>query len=323
MKILITGGAGFIGSHIVDRLINTGYEVYVLDNLSTGKYDNVNPKAIFYEMDVCDSKLESIFQEQSFDYVIHQAAQIDVRYSVANPHIDARTNIMGILNILQNCDKTGVKGIIFASSGGAIYGEPKELPVVETYPKGPLSPYGVSKLTSEYYLYYYARVLGLPYFVLRYANVFGPRQNPNSEAGVVAIFGHKMLQGEIPIIFGDGEQLRDYVYVDDVARANLLALEALSREGRKLIFERAGTLDDHAFNISTGKGTSVNELFIKIKGITGFNKEAKHGPERQGELRRIFLDFNKAKKYFKWTQETNLGDGLRITMQYLRNPYFN
>lgn len=318
MKVLITGGAGFIGSHIADEFINNGYKVYIIDNLSTGKYENLNPKAKLYEMDVCDSELEKVFNKHSFDYVIHHAAQIDVRYSVANPIMDAEINIMGILNILQNCYKNDIKGVIFASSGGVVYGEPEQLPVLETFQKGPLSPYGVSKLSSEYYLHFYARVLGLPYIVLRYANVFGPRQDPNGEAGVVAIFVQKMLQKNIPVIFGDGEQLRDYVYVSDVARANLLALEFLLEQGKNFIFNQTGTLDDHAFNIGTGKGTSVNELFYKLKKITNFHEDAKYCPERIGELRKIILDSNKAMHDLKWIPQTNFETGLKTTVEYLK-----
>ncbi len=313
MRILVTGGAGFIGSHVVDALIESGHEVAVVDNLCRGKRQNLNPAARFYEMDVCDPRLEDVFREGRFDYVNHHAAQIDVRYSVADPLDDARTNILGLLNILENCRKYRVKGVVFASSGGVVYGEPAKLPVAENHPKGPLSPYGVSKLTSEFYLAYYASEMGIPYVALRYANVYGPRQDPHGEAGVVAIFGLKMLKGETPVIYGDGEQVRDYVYVGDVVRANLLALERLQKGG---ISPRAGgcAINDFAYNIGTGKGTTVNQLFGMLKELTGFSGEPEYGAERKGELRRIYLDVAKAKSELGWEPQVELWEGLRLTL---------
>jgi len=316
VKILVTGGAGFIGSNIVDALVDEGHQVVVVDNLSSGKRENLNPAARFYELDICDPMLEEVFRQEKFDYVNHHAAQIDVRHSVADPVDDARTNILGLLNILENCRKHGVKGVIFASSGGVVYGEPSKLPATEKFPKGPQSPYGVSKLTSEFYLAYYAQVMNLPYIALRYANVYGPRQDPHGEAGVVAIFGQKMLRGETPVIYGDGEQLRDYVYVGDVVRANLLALKRL-QEGGIACGTGGCAINDFAYNIGTGEGTSVNRLFTLLKEITGFAGEPEYGPERKGELRKIYLDADKAARELNWDSQVDLREGLRRTMEYL------
>ncbi|MDK2880279.1 MAG: UDP-glucose 4-epimerase [Clostridia bacterium] len=317
MRILVTGGAGFIGSHVVDGLLEAGHEVAVVDDLSTGKRENVNPEAAFFRMDVCDPELERVFREGRFDYVNHHAAQIDVRRSVADPAADARTNILGLLNVLELCRRYGVKGVVFASSGGVVYGEPRKFPVSEKHPKGPLSPYGVSKLTSEFYLAYYAEVHGLPYVALRYGNVYGPRQDPHGEAGVVAIFGLKMLEGASPVIYGDGEQLRDYVYVGDVVRANLLALRYLS-EGRAKCGSGGCAINDFAFNVGTGVGTSVNRLFALLKELTGFAGEPGYGPERPGELRRIWLDPARARAELGWEPEVELREGLRLTVEHLQ-----
>jgi len=224
MKILVTGGAGFIGSHVVDAYLELGHEVVVVDNLSSGSIENLNPKAKFYEMDIRDSDIEDLFKNEKPDVVNHHAAQMDVRKSVEDPIYDADVNIIGSLNLLQNCIKYGVKKFIFASTGGAIYGEQDYFPADEEHPTRPLSPYGVAKLTVEKYLYFYKEVHGLNYVVLRYANIYGPRQNPHGEAGVVAIFTSKMLKGEQPVINGDGFQTRDYTFVGDVVRANVLAL---------------------------------------------------------------------------------------------------
>jgi UDP-glucose 4-epimerase len=283
-----------------------------VDDLSRGKEENLNPKVQFYRMDICDSKLREVFAREGIEWVNHHAAQIDVRRSVADPKEDVRVNIDGLLNLLASCVQYRVKGIIFASSGGVIYGEPEELPVAEDYPKGPLSPYGVSKLCSEYYLYYYHRVHSLPYIALRYGNVYGPRQDPHGEAGVVAIFTGRMLGKQNPTIFGDGEQLRDYVFVEDVAEANLLAMRCLEDVSSPT------SIDDQAYNIGTGIGTSVNELFAQLKEITGFQKRASYEPQRPGELRRIFLDVSKAAKELSWRPSVSLPEGLKRTVDFFR-----
>jgi len=224
--VLITGGAGFIGSHIVDLLIDNNYKVVVVDDLSSGREENVNKKARFHKLNITDQNgLAEVFEQEKPDYVCHEAAQISVSFSVRDPLFDAQTNILGSLNLLQCCVSNQVKGIVFASSGGTIYGEPEHFPITEDYPFRPQSPYGISKVAVEHYLDFYQKNYNLPYTALRYGNVYGPRQDPYGEAGVIAIFIEKMLKGEIPTINGDGEYIRDYIYVEDVAQANLLALQ--------------------------------------------------------------------------------------------------
>ncbi len=316
MRVLVTGGAGFIGSHIVDGLLEAGHEAAVVDNLSSGRRENLNPGARFHEADICSPGLAEIFAGGNFDLVSHHAAQIDVRHSVVDPLDDARVNILGLLNVLECCRRYGVRGVVFASSGGVVYGEPSRLPAAETFPKGPLSPYGVSKLSSEFYLCYYAQGQGLPCVTLRYGNVYGPRQDPNGEAGVVAIFGERLLRGETPVVYGDGEQLRDYVFVGDVVRANLLAIQRLL--GAPCAATPGGcAINDFAYNIGTGQGTSVNELYDLLREITGFQGAATHCPERAGELRRIFLDVSKAREELGWEPQVSLREGLARTVAYL------
>ncbi len=309
--ILVTGGAGFIGSHIVDAFLERGDRVVVVDDLSGGKAENINPRATFYQLSLEDPELGEIFAREGVEWVNHHAAQIDVRLSVSDPVRDARINIQGLLHLLEHARHSGVKGVIFASSGGVVYGEPRQLPVREDHPKSPLSPYGVSKLSGEYYFYCYHRVHGLPYIALRYGNVYGPRQDPHGEAGVIAIFAEQMLSGETPIIYGDGEQLRDFVYVEDVVQANLHAFEHL-QDG----LPPPGSLDDHAYNIATGQGTSVNEIFHHLREITGFEGEAVYRAERPGELRAISLDSAKAERDLGWKPITSLPEGLRKTVEY-------
>ncbi|MFH0819965.1 MAG: NAD-dependent epimerase/dehydratase family protein [bacterium] len=302
-KILITGGAGFIGSHLVDAFIKRGYKVVVVDNLSTGRKKNFDPKAKFYKMDIQDKKLSGIFRREKFDFVSHHAAQIDVRLSVADPLFDARVNILGSLNLLECCRRNKVKKIIFASSGGAMYGDTEVIPTPEDYPAKPCSPYGIAKVTVEHYLYYYKIEFGLPYVCLRYSNVYGPRQNSKGEAGVVAIFADKMLNEVQPVINGAGKQTRDYVYVGDVVRANLLALE------KKVEGE---------FNVATTKETSVNELFAKMVKILNRPFKETHGPAKSGEQKRSCLSYEKIKKILLWQPAVGLDEGLELTIKWFK-----
>jgi len=313
-KVLVTGGAGFIGSHVVDGYLRQGWKVVVVDNLSSGKKENLNEKAKFYQMDIADKRLDKIFAEEKFNLVNHHAAQIDVRVSVKKPMFDAEVNILGTLNLLNNCIKHGVSNFIFISSGGVVYGEPTELPVDEHYPKNPLSPYGVSKHTIEHYLHYYRKTYGLDYLSLRYGNVYGPRQDPYGEAGVIAIFTQQMLRGKRPKIFGDGEQLRDYIHVSQVVNINLLA----SHEIKSLNERKPGSPDDLAYNVGTGKGSSVNFLYQLLAEITGFKVQPINAPERKGEIRRIFLNTDKAKKELDWQPQLALREGLEKTVDWFR-----
>ena len=304
MRILVTGGAGFIASHIVDRYIELGHTVSVVDDLSTGSRENLNLEATFYEVDIRDSDaLDAVFKREKPDVVNHHAAQIDVRRSTRDPVFDAEVNIVGSINILEAMVRNGVKRIIYASTGGAIYGEPEWLPVTEEHPARPISQYGISKHTVEHYLYLYSCNYGLEYVSLRYPNLYGPRQNPRGEAGVVSIFTALMLKGVTPTIYGDGEQLRDYVYVDDVVDANVVALERGS---------------NISVNIGTGVGVSVNRIFAELAEITGFGGEAEYKPARKGEVKRIYLDPTRARELLGWSAKTSLRDGLRLTVEYLK-----
>lgn len=302
LNILVTGGAGFIASHIVDAFIENGHNVTIIDNLTTGREENINQKAKFYKLDIRDD-LSKIFEEGKFDVVNHHAAQIDVRRSVIDPIYDAGVNIIGTLNLLQNAVKYGVKKFMFASTGGAVYGEQDYFPADENHKQQPLSPYGISKLAVEKYLYFYKEVHGLRYTILRYANIYGPRQNPLGEAGVVCIFLDKILAGEQPIINGSGEQTRDYVYVKDVVKANLLTLNEEESE---------------IYNVGTGIETSVNELFRLIN--QNFNNSIKevHGPAKPGEQMRSVITSEKLFKKFGWKPSTRLENGLKETIDYYK-----
>lgn len=307
MNILVTGGAGFIASHIVDAFIEADHNVVIIDNLTTGREENINPKAKFYKADIRDD-LSKIFEEHKFDVVNHHAAQIDVRRSVTDPIYDAQVNILGTLNLLQNSIKYGVKKFMFASTGGAVYGEQDYFPADEAHKQQPLSPYGISKLAVEKYLYFYKEVHKLNYTILRYANIYGPRQNPLGEAGVVCIFLDKILAGGQPIINGSGEQTRDYVYVKDVVKANLLTLNEEESE---------------IYNVGTGIETSVNELFRLIN--ENFNNQIKevHGPAKPGEQMRSVITSEKLYKKFGWKPNTLLRDGLRETIDYYKSIAVN
>ncbi len=305
MKILVTGGAGFIGSHIVDAYLDLGHSVSVVDNLSTGKRENVNPRASLFQVDLRNlDEVKKVFSAASFDLVNHHAAQMDVRKSVDDPAFDASVNIVGLLNLLECSVKSGVSRFVFASSGGAIYGEQDYFPADELHPTRPISPYGVAKLASEQYLYYYQTVYGLQFASLRYANVYGPRQNPEGEAGVVAIFTGKMLSDGNPLINGDGKQTRDYVYVGDVVAANVLALDVKASA---------------VFNVGTGKETDVNQLFHHLRNAIGAKCVERHGPAKKGEQLRSVLSHAKISKSLNWSPRVSLEEGLKLTARYFQN----
>ncbi|MCI0527619.1 MAG: NAD-dependent epimerase/dehydratase family protein, partial [Nitrospira sp.] len=308
MKILVTGGAGFIGSHVVDAFLSGGHDVVVVDNFSTGKPQNLNPRAKFYQLDIRSEEVYRVFKDERPDIVDHHAAQIDVRKSVSDPTYDAHVNIIGTINILQAAVKSGVQKVIFASTGGAIYGEQEKFPAPENHPTNPLSPYGIGKLAGEKYLYFYYTTCGLKYVALRYANVYGPRQDPYGEAGVVAIFTQKLLKGEQPVINGDGEQTRDFVFVGDVAQANLLALST----------EVVGS-----YNIGTGYEVSVNQLFDElVKAVSKIRPNIRvakaYGPAKEGEQRRSVLDASRAKEVLGWTPQVKLEAGLEQTVAFFK-----
>jgi len=303
-KILVTGGAGFIGSHVVDLFLAKGYEVVVLDNLSTGSLSNLDPRARFYEIDIRDPEVRDIFAAERPDYVSHHAAQADVRLSVTQPVFDAAVNIQGSLNLLECAREFEVKHFVFISSGGAVYGEPERLPCAEDHPVNPICPYGASKHAVEHYLYMYHANYGLKYTVLRYANVYGPRQNPHGEAGVVAIFTGKMLAGEPATVYGDGEQTRDFIYVGDCAHANYLAVTVDHQSG--------------IYNLGWGRPTSINEIFFALAKATGYSQPIQQAPAKVGETRHIYLDASKAARELGWTPTLTLEEGLEQTVAHLR-----
>lgn len=302
-RVLVTGGAGFIASHISDRYISEGYDVAIVDDLSSGKAENLNPKARFYKIDIRDKGISDVFEKERPDIINHHAAQMDVRRSVFDPAFDADVNILGMLNLLQNSVQYGVKKFVFASSGGTIYGEQEVFPALESHPTNPLCPYGISKLAGEKYLFYYKEVYGLNYVALRYGNVYGPRQSPHGEAGVVAIFTTKLLKGEQPVINGDGKQTRDYVFVKDITDANWQAT----------VRNFCGPV-----NIGTGKETDVNEIFTKLVNLTESGTKEVHGLPKAGEQRRVLLDVNKARKVLGWKAKMSLDEGLRETVDYFQ-----
>ena len=309
-KVLVTGGAGFIGSHVVDAYLERGDRVWVVDDLSSGCLANVNPKAEFAEMGIEDPAVRDLIRDVGFDLVSLHAAQIDVRSSVVDPERDAAINVLGMLNVLEGARETGTRRIVYVSSGGVVYGEPEEIPTRECAPKLPLSPYGVTKLSGEYYLQYYRAVHGLEYVALRYANVFGPRQDPHGEAGVVAIFCERLQSGEELTIFGDGEQTRDYVYVRDVVSANLLASE--------MVLRPEPNIDAVAFNVGTGVGTSVNRLADVLESIAEDRPGRIYREPRAGELRHSTLDVSRFAER-GWAPGHTLKDGLRETFHFIAN----
>jgi UDP-glucose 4-epimerase len=304
VKILVTGGAGFIGSHVVDTYVQHGHQVVIVDDLSTGRASNLNPAAAFYRLDIRDPALADVFAREHPDAVNHHAAQMDVRRSVAEPGFDAEVNILGSINLLECARRHQVRRLIYISTGGAVYGEPEYVPCDEAHPINPICPYGASKHTVEHYLYMYRQMYGLDYVVLRYPNVYGPRQDPHGEAGVVAIFTGQMLAGRPVIINGDGEQERDFVFVGDCARANLLALETPAASG--------------IYNLGCGSGTTVNQIFQSLRKATSYDREAAYGPAKTGETRRIFLNAGRIRAELGWAPSLDLDEGIRQTVSYFR-----
>jgi UDP-glucose 4-epimerase len=304
MRITVTGGAGFIGSHVVDAYLDAGHEVAILDDLSTGRLENLSPRARFHRVDLRDrAAVEAAVAAERPEVINHHAAQLDVRRSVMDPAFDAAVNLIGLLHLIEAARPHGLRRVILASSGGAIYGESPRLPNREEDATEPISPYGVAKLGSERYLHYYAHVFGLPSVWLRYANVYGPRQSPLGEAGVVAIFITRLLDGGAPVINGSGMQTRDYVFVGDVVRANLLALDR----------DYAGPV-----NIGTGIETDVNQLHALLCDAVGHHPGELHGPAKAGEQLRSVLDARRAGEVLGWRAETPLAEGLRRTVSWFR-----
>lgn len=301
MNILVTGGAGFIGSHIVDAYLKLGHRVIILDNLSSGKKENIASDAVFHEMDLLDPQVQKLLKDEEIEVINHHAAQISVTHSVAHPDEDANINILGSIKLLEAAKSCGIKQFIFASTGGAIYGLQDVFPADENHACRPESPYAISKFSVENYLNFYRNTYGLNTTTLRYSNVYGPRQDPHGEAGVVAIFCQKLLGKSQPIIFGDGEQTRDFVSVQDVAQANALAITH-SLTG--------------IYNIGTGKETTVNQLFHHIAQMAGNNVSPQHAPARKGELQRSVIDPGKFRKSTDWKPEKPLKDGLGETYEF-------
>lgn len=303
MKILVTGGAGFIASHLVDRLIDEGHSVVVVDNLSAGKFENVNKSATFYKIDICNSTaLELIFKKERPEIVNHHAAQVNVRKSVDTPMYDANVNILGSLNLCELSRKFQVKKFIYASTGGAVYGEPKSLPVKETCPVQPISQYGVSKHTVEHYLYIFYKLYGLNFTVLRYPNVYGPRQSPHGEAGVIAIFSEQILKNKRPTIFGDGSKTRDYVYVGDIITANMTVLN--------------NSGDGEIYNLGWGREITDYEVFETVRRALLSNIEPIFGQKRPGEIEHISLDSSKATKALGWKPKITFEEGVNLATKY-------
>jgi UDP-glucose 4-epimerase len=303
MKVLVTGGAGFIGSHVVDAFLAAGHEVVIVDDLSTGRESNLNPKARFYKLDIRDPGLAEVFERERPEIVDHHAAQMDVRKSVAEPLFDADVNVRGSVNLLECARQYGVRKVVYISTGGAVYGEPVYLPCDEKHPIDPICQYGVSKHVVEHYLHVYRHLYDLNYAVLRYPNVYGPRQDPHGEAGVVAIFTGLMLAGRPVTINGTGEQERDFVYVGDCAKANLLAAAG----------DQTGI-----YNIGEERGTTVNQLFAELAKITSYTSPPNYGPPKAGETFKIYLNSQKAQAELGWTQSVDLPTGLQQTVEYFR-----
>jgi UDP-glucose 4-epimerase len=303
MKVLVTGGAGFIGSHLVDRLVQEGNQVVVIDNLSTGKRKQVNKKAQFYKMDIRSKRVERVFRKERPLIVVHLAAQMNVRLSTEDPVFDAEVNILGTINLLEHAVKHGVRKVSFASSGGAVYGDQEVFPAAESHRTDPLSPYGISKLAGEKYLAYYTNTTGLRHVVLRFGNVYGPRQEPEGEAGVIAIFSKLMLEGGQPIINGTGKQTRDFVYVEDVVEAIMVTLEE-DIQG--------------IFNVGTGQESTVNECYGIIKELTNSSCKDLYGAAKKGEQFRSVVDVRKLREGFDWEPQVSLPEGLKMTVEFFK-----
>jgi UDP-glucose 4-epimerase len=302
MRILVTGGAGFIGSHVVDCYLELGHEVAVVDDLSTGREGNMNPKARLYRQDICDD-LTELFSDFRPEIVNHHAAQVNVRRSVEDPARDARVNVLGSINLYRAAAAAACRKVIYISSGGAMYGEPENIPADEDTPPAPLCPYGCSKYAAEKYLELYAGLHGFRFTVLRYANVYGPRQDPHGEAGVVAVFSQQLFAGGAPCIFGDGSKTRDYVFVQDVVEANVLALEGG---------------DGRAYNVGTGRETTDDEIFDAVRRAAGMEIEPRHVDFRQGEVRYIALDATRIRNELGWQAATPLEQGMALAVDYYR-----
>ena len=301
MKILVTGGAGFIGSHIVDALLSREHEVHVIDNLSGGFREQVASDAVFHELDIRDASIAKLWEKEQFEVLFHLAAQMDVRKSVADPGYDANVNIGGLLNLMEAGRKNGLKKVVFSSTGGAIYGEPERVPQDESHTLQPLSPYGITKLCSEKYLHFYKVSYGIDYVALRYGNVYGPRQNPHGEAGVVAIFSERMLDGDQPFINGDGLQTRDYVFVSDVVEANMKALH------------HAGS---DIFNVGTGVETNVVQLFETLRDVLAPTMPVAYAPGKPGEQMRSVLDYSKSSNTLGWSPQVEVTQGLTTVAEW-------
>lgn len=306
MKILVTGAAGFIASHVADAYVAAGNEVVILDDLSRGAESNINAKARFYQCDVRNREaVEAIFLSEKPDVVNHHAAQMDVRRGVREPHFDAQVNILGSLNVIESAVAHGARRFIYAATAGAGYGEPKQIPVPEDYPINPITPYGISKHTVEHYLFTFQFLYGLQYVVLRYGNVYGPRQSSQGEAGVFAIFSEQMLSGIQPVIYGDGEKVRDYVFVSDVVAANVAAVANGTNE---------------IFNIGSGIATKDLEIFEQVRNLLGKTAvQPQYLPRRPGEIDRISLDISKAARLLGWTPLVPLAEGARRTVSYFQD----
>ena len=302
-KIALTGGAGFIGSHLADAFVAQGHEVHIIDDLSSGKLENIPTGTHFHQLDIGSEAVVQLFEQKQFEILVHQAAQMDVRRSVADPRFDARINVDGFLNLMEAGRKNGLKKVLFASTGGAIYGDPSYTPQDEMHELQPVSPYGITKLATEKYLYFYEKEYGIQHVILRYANVYGPRQNPHGEAGVVAIFTTKMLNGEQPMINGDGQQTRDYVFVGDVVQMNLHALH----------YDKSGI-----FNVGTATETNVIELFKAIRAEIGHHFPEIYRAAAAGEQRRSVVGIRKANEAFGWKPQYDLAMGIKETVNWFR-----